>query len=315
VRRPAARGRCYPCRQLDPLAANGSVAPIAPDPAATLRTIRALRDEDFDVVHLHEPLVPGCTMTALLYRAAPLVGTFHLAGESAAYRYLSPFTRRFVKRLSVRCAVSQEAAQFAAKALGGEYDVLFNGVELDRFDRATASPTDGPTILFVGRHEERKGLVTLLTAMQELPPETRLWVAGTGPQTAELQGRFRDPRVTWLGRIDDVELARRWKAASAYCAPSLGGESFGVVLLEAMAAGAPVVASDIPGYRQVARHEVDALLVPPGDAPALATALRRVLSDDRLAADLRRNGRDRAAGYSMATLAERYEEHYLHLVR
>jgi phosphatidylinositol alpha-mannosyltransferase len=294
-----------------PLAANGSMAPIAPDPACALRTIRALRDERFDVVHLHEPLVPGPTMTALLFDAAPMLGTFHAAGGSAAYRWLRPATRRFARRLGLRVAVSDDARRMAQRALGGEYLLLHNGVEVERFAKATAWPTDGPTIFFVGRHEPRKGLSVLLDAMSELPREVRLWIGGEGPDTAELRARTRDDdRIEWLGTIDDDEKARRLRGADVFCAPSLYGESFGVVLLEAMAAHVPIVATDLPGYANVARAGTDALLVPEGDAGALAGAVRRVLTDHSLAEALVSAGDARAACFAMDRLAERYVELY-----
>lgn len=294
-----------------PLAANGSVAPIAPDVSCALRTIRALADEGFDVVHLHEPLVPGPTMTAVLLAPAPLVGTFHAAGGSAAYRWLAPVTRALARRLSVRCAVSRDAADLARRELGGEYEVLYNGIEVDRFAKATPWPTEAPTIFFVGRHEPRKGLGVLLSALAELPSDVRVWVAGEGPETAELRaGAGGDERVEWLGRISDDELMRRLRGADVFCAPSLHGESFGVVLLESMAAETPVVASDLPGYRHVARPGQDGLLVPPGDASGLAAALTRVLEEPALAASLVESGRHRATEFSMDRLAERYVEVY-----
>jgi phosphatidylinositol alpha-mannosyltransferase len=294
-----------------PLASNGSVAPIAPDAANALRTIAALRDEAFDIVHLHEPMVPGPTMTALLFADEPLVGTFHRAGASSAYDKLRPVVRSFGRRLSLRCAVSEDARATAHDALGGDYELVFNGIETDRFTKATAWPTDGPTVFFIGRHEHRKGLGVLLEAMASLPKDLHLWVAGDGPQTAELQATVKgDQRIEWLGRISDDEVARRLKGADVFCAPSLHGESFGVVLLEAMAAQTAIVASDLPGYRNVARPDSDALLVPPGDSVALAVALRRVLDDRRLGADLVRAGEVRAEEFSMDRLAERYEQLY-----
>src|SRR5947207_132093 len=123
-----------------PTAANGSVAPIAPDPACQLRTIRALRDEGFDVLNLHEPLVPGPCMTAILFRNAPIIGTFHAAGGSAAYRYLNWGVRQLARRLDHRCAVSVDAWQMAQEALGGDYTLLFNGIEVERFAKASPWP-------------------------------------------------------------------------------------------------------------------------------------------------------------------------------
>jgi phosphatidylinositol alpha-mannosyltransferase len=294
-----------------PTAANGSVAPLAPDPSAQLRTIRALRDEDFEVVHLHEPIAPGPTMTALLFASAPLVGTFHAAGESAPYRYLGWGLKRMARRLDHRVAVSPDAAALAQSALAGSYELLFNGIEVDRFAVGEAHPTEGPTIFFLGRHEPRKGLDVLLASLTDLPDDVRLWVGGDGPQSAELRARYRsDPRIEWLGRISDEERAARMRGCTVYCSPSVRGESFGMVLLEAMAAGCALVASDLDGHRNVATDGVDALLAPVGDAAGLAKALRRVLDDDALRAELVAGGRRRADELSMTHLAERYTEIY-----
>jgi phosphatidyl-myo-inositol alpha-mannosyltransferase len=298
-----------------PFATNGSIAPLAPDVSCALRTIRALRDEKFDVLHLHEPLCPGPTVTAMLLRDAPMVGTFHRSGPSGAYAALRPLVRWGANRLALRCAVSAEAATTARHALGGEYDLLFNGIEVERFAKATPTPTDGPTILFVGRHEERKGLAVLLAAMTQLPGDVRLWVTGEGPHTAKLQvASSGDARVQWLGRVSDDEKASLLAGADVFCAPSLHGESFGVVLLEAMAAQTPIVASDLDGYRLVARDGADAILVPPGDAPALAVALQRVLSDGTEARRLTASGECRAAEFAMSGLAERYVERYIRVL-
>ena len=302
-------GKCVP------LAANGSVAPIAPDLPCALRTIRALRDEDFDVVHLHEPLVPGPCMTSAVVASAPLVGTFHAAGESAAYRHATGPLRWLAGRLAVRTAVSADAVELAASHLGGTYLRTFNGVEVAHVAKASPWPTEAPTILFVGRHEERKGLAVLLAALPHLPADVRVWVVGDGPDTAALrQSVVDDHRVEWLGRVDDEERNSRLRGADVFCAPSLRGESFGVVLLEAMAAGTPVVASDLPGYANVARPGREGVLVAPGDAVALGAALTRVLGDRGLAGDLVEAGRVRADDLSMDSLAARYLDLYRTLV-
>ena len=157
-----------------PFATNGSVAPIAPDPSAAVRTIRALRSERFDVVHVHEPLVPGPSLTTVLFCESPMVGTFHRAGASRAYNYLSPVTKRLGKRLATRVAVSQDALRTARDGVGGEFTVLFNGIDVERFAAAQPMATDGPTILFFGRHEERKGLRVLLEAAAELPQDVTI---------------------------------------------------------------------------------------------------------------------------------------------
>jgi phosphatidyl-myo-inositol alpha-mannosyltransferase len=294
-----------------PTAANGSMAPVAPDFPAALRTMRALRDEEFDIVHLHEPLAPGPTLTALLMHSAPTVATFHAAGDSSSYRWLNPAVLRFAARIDARCAVSDDARDLAQRYLGGCYELVHNGVEVDRWRLADPLKPDGPTVFFCGRHEPRKGLEVLLAAMASLPPTTRCWIAGSGPDTARLQAQYAgDPRIDWLGRITDEEKIARMRGASVFCAPSLGGESFGVVLIEAMAARTPIVASDLPGYRNVARPDLDARLVPGGDPEALAAGLREVLTDDGLAERLRASGAERADTFSMDSLAHRYLELY-----
>jgi phosphatidylinositol alpha-mannosyltransferase len=297
------------------LAANGSVAPLAADPAAIRRTLEVLAAEEPDVLHLHEPLVPGPALTALLAGNVPTVGTFHASGRVPAYVWLRPGVRAVARRIGLRTAVSPEARALAERWLGGACHVLPNGVEVERFAKADPWPapaTPGGTgriILFVGRHEPRKGLDVLLEAFRRLERDAVLWVAGEGPNTRSLAASS-PPGVEWLGRISDHELAQRLRAATVFCAPSLHGESFGVVLLEAMAAGTPVVASDISGYRDVARHDKEAVLVPGGDPAALAGGLRRVLDDAALVSRLVEAGVARAAGFSMERLAARYADLY-----
>ncbi|MEM9606578.1 MAG: glycosyltransferase family 4 protein [Actinomycetota bacterium] len=292
-----------------PTASNGSVAPIAPDAACALRTIRALWEEEFDVIHLHEPLVPGPNQTALLLDTAPMIGTWHAAGKTKAY--LVPGVRYLANRLRVRCAVSEDAKALASEALGGEYEVLFNGIELARFAKAEPYASDRPTILFLGRHEPRKGLAVLLDALAHLPHDVRVWVAGSGPETERLQRRHAgDGRIEWLGSISETEKLGRLRGADVACFPSLASESFGIVLLEAMAAGTTLVASSLDGYQNVATHDRDALLAPPGDAAALGAALHRALFDAGLSERLVQAGSIRAEELSMDRLAGRYLELY-----
>jgi phosphatidylinositol alpha-mannosyltransferase len=200
---------------------------------------------------------------------------------------LRPATRRLAERFAVRCAVSEAARATASAALGGHYEVLFNGVEIDRFRGVEPWPTDQPTVLFLGRHEPRKGLQVLLEAFdrpgsgdQGRPapgPSPVLWIAGDGPQTASLRRLHPESSsIRWLGVLSEEEKIRRLTGARVLCAPSLGGESFGMVLVEAMAARTRVVASDIDGYRDAAGGH--AVLVPPGDARSLAGALTEALA-------------------------------------
>jgi phosphatidylinositol alpha-mannosyltransferase len=214
-----------------------------------------------------------------------------------------------VERLAVRTAVSAEAQRNVEGAFGGVCDILPNGVDLATFTSAIPWPAPRPAIVFVGRHEPRKGLGVLLDAFAGLERDAVLWVAGEGPQTAELRAR-RVPDVEWLGRLSETEKARRLRGATVASFPSIEGESFGIVLLEAMASGVPVVAADLTGYRHVARGGREALLVEPGDAASLRAGLRRVLDDPGLRADLVTAGSDRVAEFSMTSLAEGFLERY-----
>ena len=287
---------------------NGSIAPITSNHHTAARTLEALRSFAPHVVHLHEPLTPGPTHAALVGTDLPVVGTFHAAygaGYNKWYAALRKPLQRMVDRLTICTAVSPEASRDVQTAFGVDCRILFNGVEIDQYARAEPWPSPEPAIFFVGRHEPRKGLSVLLDAFADLDRPARLWVASTGPQTEALQGRGV-PGVEWIGRVTEDEKARRLRGATIACFPSIDGESFGVVLLEAMAAETPVVASDLPGYSNVARSGRDAILVPPGDTRALTDALRRVLTDPACAAELVASGEQRAGHFSMERLAESY---------
>ena len=298
------------------LPANGSVAPIALGPRAAARAVRTVRQGGFDVLHLHEPLVPGPSLACLVLCAIPAVGTFHRAGTGAAYRLLGPLARAGAKRLAARCAVSDEARATAHGALGGEYEIIGNGIDLARFASVSPWPNAGPTVLFVGRHEPRKGLDVLLGAVGRMPAGSAptVWVAGEGPETERLKRRFAAlDTVRWLGRVSDRELTARLAGADALCAPSRGGESFGVVLLEAMAARSAVVASDLPGYASVVGGH--GLLCPPGDEEALAAALHSITVDAAgsrgLCAPAALDAAfDHASQWSMPRIAQRYVSVY-----
>jgi phosphatidylinositol alpha-mannosyltransferase len=289
-----------------PTAANGSIAPLAPDVSAALRTARALNDEAFDIIHVHEPFAPGPTLTAVVLKLAPIVATFHSAGFNSSYKMWGKTMKIIAPRIDVRTAVSKDAVELVKQYLGGEYEILFNGIEIERY-RPIEEKERENAIFFLGRHEPRKGLAVLLQAMTKLPADVKLWIGSDGPETEELKEQYKgDSRIEWLGRISDEEKIDRLHRAGVFCAPSLHGESFGVVLLEAMAAHVPVVASSLDGYMNVATHDVNALLVEPGDASALASALARVLVDSRLRQRMVDAGRDNALSYSMNALADQY---------
>jgi phosphatidylinositol alpha-mannosyltransferase len=299
------------------LHSNGSVAPVSLSPTAVFRTERFLRDEHFDVAHVHEPMAPVVGYGALLARL-PLVATYHRSGGSGWYAALGWAARWGSGRIGAHCAVSEAARRTAAAVMPASYSVLFNGIDVERFASAVPSPREGPTVLFLGRHEERKGLEVLLRAFGALEQPARLWVAGDGPETTALRQRYGELQgLEWLGVISDHEVAARVAGADVLCAPSLGGESFGLVLLEAMAARTVVVASDIEGYREAAAGF--AHLVAPGDPGALARSL-----DDALSEVGRAEGRgateslDAALGHarhwSMDALAERYVAFYRQVI-
>lgn len=276
---------------------NDSVAPVALDPRAAVRVRRVLRELRPDVVHVHEPVVPMVSLAATTGRIAPTVGTFHAWSEQGRlYRNIGPLARRAVRRLADRIAVSSAAAEFHATALGlseGGFRVIPNGVEVERFRGAApfSSMTD-PSLLFVGRLEPRKGLSDLVRAFVLLKtdhPDLRLYVVGDGPERDRCQDllptRLRSD-VVFLGRVDNEELPRIYASATVYVSPARGGESFGIVLAEAMSAGTPVVASDLPGYRSVATDGVNSRLVVPGDPRALATAVGGLLANPATASAL-----------------------------
>lgn len=298
-----------------PYAQNGSFAPLAPDPPAQLRLLGAIWDERFDALHLHEPLAPGPTLTAVMVKPVPLIGTFHASGNIAVYRWARFGVRRLASRLDIRTAVSPEAAGMARRYLDGGYEILFNGIEVDRFANAEPSKTDGPTVLFLGRHEPRKGLRVLLEASRRMPSDVRFWIAGHGPETETLQAEFAgDDRIEWLGPLSEDEKRARLKGADAFCVPSLGGESFGVVLLEGMAAGTPVVASDLPAYRVVAEDGQSATLFDTGDGEALAKSLLSALDRDQRVERRVDGGLVRAEEFSMSLLADAYIARYQRLL-
>ena len=287
---------------------NGSIAPIATGADAARRGAEALRTIEPHIVHLHEPAVPGPCLKTLLGFDGPMVGTFHASGE-LLHQWSRPAMRGIMARLTSRAVVSESARETAVLNWGGVYDVLWNGIEIPRFAHAVPTPSEMPAVFFIGRHEPRKGLSVLLDAWRDLDRDAVLWVASTGPQTKELRKR-NVARVEWLGGISDRELEQRMRGASVFCAPSLHGESFGVVLLEAMAADTPIVASAIEGYENVARPEQESVLVEPGNVAQLRDALRRVLDDAELRERLVVHGRARAAEFSMERLAQRYLEIY-----
>jgi phosphatidylinositol alpha-mannosyltransferase len=296
------------------LRSNGSVAPVTISPIAAMRAERFVRKSGFDVLHLHEPLAPVASYGFMVSAPVPMVGTYHRAGVSKWVPVLKPLVKLVGSRLQVRVAVSEAARETALRSSKGTYEVLYNGVDMDRFALADPVRSDRPTVLFLGRHETRKGLGILLDAFALLERPAVLWVAGDGPQ-GEVQRR-RHPesdRVHWLGLLTDGEVDARLVGADVLCAPSLRGESFGMVVLEGMAARCAVVASDLAGYRSAAGGH--AVLVPPADVTALSRALGVALADaaegsGQSSPDALKAAVTHAQGWSMESLAKRYVDVY-----
>jgi phosphatidylinositol alpha-mannosyltransferase len=296
---------------------NRSNVPLDPRPWSIREVGRRLRAFGPDVVHLHEPFAPSTTLWALLTSRAPLVATFHSGAEPARlYDIAGPVLRRLGRRLAVRIAVSRAAADVAHRRLGGTFEVVPNAVDVTRF--AEAAPADlgpGPKLLFVGRLDERKGFRVAVETFGRLAadrPDLRLVVVGDGPERSvadRLPAAARE-RIAFLGSMPNEDLPPIHAACDVFVAPNLGGESFGIVLVEAMAAGLPVVATAIPGFLEVVRDGADGLLVPPRDAVAMADAVARILDDPPFASRLAGSGRDRARGYSWDAVLPRIEDAY-----
>jgi phosphatidylinositol alpha-mannosyltransferase len=288
---------------------NGSVARIAIGPRTLVRVRRALARGGYDLLHVHEPLSPSVGLLAVANTSVPTVGTFHAnLDRSLALRAASPLLRRVYHRLAARIAVSASARDTWQGQFGGTMAVVPNGVAPEFF--AGPQPlrgwnAAGPTVLFVGRLEPRKGLAYLVRAFLRLKPRfpaARLLVVGRdrGHQQdkamAMVPPRLR-PDLVFVGSVPQADLPSYYASADVFCAPSLGGESFGIVLAEAMAVGLPVVCSDIGGYRDVVRDGSEGLLVPPRDPEALAEALAGLLDNP---------ARRAAMGEAAAVAARRY---------
>jgi phosphatidylinositol alpha-mannosyltransferase len=260
--------------------ANGAVSNLSITPFGVATLHNELRTGGYDVVHIHEPVAPLISWVAADWTRLPLVGTFHSYSDKRLPNGIANLfgARRVLNRLHVRIAVSQAAAWTGSRWFGGHYRVIPNGVEVDpeRAARGAEKVVDDVLrIAFVGQAVERKGLPVLLRAFEALRDHIPTELTVIGPTPEELGPMMLDPTgITVLGKVDDARKHEVLEQADVLCAPSLGGESFGMVLTEAFAAGTPVVASDIAGYRDVVRNGVDGVLVPRGDAQALAETLR-----------------------------------------
>ena len=281
---------------------NGSIAPIAPWPSSAGRVARALGRFRPDVVHAHEPLVP-------------------YADRAYAFSLVAPLLHRVWRRLSARIAVSEAAATFVASRFPGDaIRVIPNGVDTELFARAEPRRLpEGRRVLFVNRLEPRKGFAVMVEAFRELAPthsDLLLVVAGDGPERGainRLPSQVRQ-RVVMLGNVPHDRLPSLHAASDVFCAPATGRESFGIVLVEALSSGLPVVASDIPGYREVVRDEVNGLLTPPRDSAAVADAIALLLKDADLSKRLSDAGRQASRRYSWDTVLREIQAVYREVI-
>lgn len=307
-----------------PLRYNRSVAPVALSPMAGRRVVQALRDFRPHVTHVHEPLAPSVAAAAAAFGPQPVVGTFHAWSSSdRLYRAAAPLVRRVAERLTVRIAVSPAAQQYAGEALKlplGAFRLVPNGVDTAQYRDATPIPElldpERPLLLFVGRLEPRKGLDVLVRAFLRLRasrPRLRLCVVGEGPDRQRCQEMIPSsirPDVLFVGAVSEQEKPRYHASADLYVAPNTGGESFGIVLLEGMAAGLPIIASDIPGFRTVLKDGRQGRLVAPNDAFAMAEAIDTLLSNDKLRQAMAAEGRRSAAEYDWSVVGARVLDLY-----
>lgn len=312
-----------------PVPSSGSIARITISPWLSSRIKAVLDEEKFDIIHLHEPLLPMLCTTVLRLSHTANVGTFHASGARPWYEFGTPlgklFLKKWFRKLDGKIAVSKPAMEYISKYFPGYYNIIPNGVDVNHFS-PNVSPIDDfgdgkLNILFVGRLEKRKGADYLLDAYKRVKgeiPNSRLIIVGPGTRLRkkyEKQVRQNGlDDVVFAGYVSYDELPRYYKTADIVCSPATGRESFGIVLLEAMAVGKPVVASNIEGYASVVTHGVDGLLVPPKDGEMLAQALISLVTDESLRQQMGAKGRLKALDYSWEHVAQKILDYYVRVL-
>ncbi len=321
--------RFIPIGRPRPIPSSGSIARVTVSIWLAPKIRAVLEQEKFDIIHFHEPLMPMLCTSVLRLSKTANVGTFHACHGKPGYNFARPvgkwILRRWFRKLDGKIAVSNPAMEFASEHFPGYYNIIPNGVDVEHFS-PDISPIeefdDGKlNILFVSRLEKRKGLNHLLQAFKQVKeevPNSRLIVVGPGTRLRRRYERYvarsglKD--VVFVGLVSYDELPRYYKTADVFCAPAIGSESFGIILLEAMALGKPIVASNIEGYASVISHGVDGLLVPPADKDKLAQALIALLNDKALRQEMGARGRIKALEHSWERIARRVFAYYVRIL-
>lgn len=305
---------------------NKSFASLTIGLSLPVQVKKILRTGGFDIVHMHGPLAPTLPILSLMCSNSVNIATFHAATTRIrTYEFLSPAMMPLFRRIDGPIAVSEAARETIARYFPGEYRIIPNGVDTERFSpRVDPIPEydDGrPNILFVGRFDPRKGLKYLLMAMPsiaEAVPDVRLLVVGKGFLESYYR-KFLDPGVTdsveFVGYVEPELLPRYYRTGDVFCSPATGAESFGIILLEAMASGTPLVASNIDGYRQVVDHMEDGFLVPANEPAPLADGIIRVLTDAPLRKEFVRKGLKKAEHFSWQRVTKTLEEYYFEVLK
>ncbi len=321
--------RFIPIGKPRPIPSSGTICRIT----ISLRlasTIKAVLDrENFDIIHLHEPFMPMLCSAVLRFSNVPNIGTFHAADGKPGYNFGKPVSTIMLKRrlhkLDGKIAVSEPAMRFASKYVPGYYDIIPNGVDAENFSPDVApieELCDGKqNIVFVGRLERRKGLKYLLKAYQQVKqeiPNSQLIVVGPGNRPRKKYEKWIKRNglqdVVFVGYAPYADLPRYYQTADVFCSPATGRESFGIVLLEAMTLGKPVVATNIEGYASVVTHGKEGLLVPPKNSGALAQALISLLKEEELRQQMGTEGKVTAEEYRWEHVAQRVFDYYVRVL-
>jgi phosphatidylinositol alpha-mannosyltransferase len=321
--------RFIPIGKPRPIPSSGSIARCTISLMLAPKIREVLEREKFDIIHLHEPLMPMLCTSILRLSDTANIGTFHASYGKPGYNFARPIgkwiLRRWFRKLDGKIAVSKPAVEYAHTNFPGYYNIIPNGVDLEHFSPDVAPIEefkDGKlNILFVSRLEKRKGLNYLLQAFRQVKeeiPNTRLIIVGPGTRLRRRYERYvaksglKD--VVFVGLVAYNELPRYYKTADVFCAPAIASESFGLILLEAMSMGKPIVASNISGYANVVSHGVDGLLVPPADKDKLAKALVSLLGDESLRRQMGAKGRAKALEHSWERISQRVFDYYVRVL-